>query len=100
MKLTDKALEAFGEFLYDKYGYSIFEFEYYETLKNALIIEWFDSVGIYVSIHYETFGNYYFNTLITNKRITMNLRANSITRTEAINEAIVKANEIFNTFVK
>lgn len=97
MKLTDKAVDTFEKWIIEEYP----EYERtYSLFQNALIIEWFDSVGIYISIHYETFGNYYFNTLITNRRITMNLRANSITRTEAINEAIVKANEIFNTFEK
>ena len=93
MKLTNKAIYAFENFLKHRYAdVSIFP----ETIQNALIIEWFDSVGIYISIHYVTFGDYYFNALITNGHITINLRTNSITRTEAITFAILKANEIYN----
>ena len=91
MKLTDKALEAFRKFIYDKYRYSIFEFEEHEIFVNALIIEWLDSVGIYISIpHLDKFGSF----------VNDEWCGDYPTRTEAINEAIVKANENFNTFEK
>ena len=67
-----------------------------ETLLNALIIEWFDSVGIYIEISfyddcYWTY-NIYSNKPVLEKEIA-NICNN---RQEALTEAIKKANEIYN----
>ena len=67
-----------------------------ETLLNALIIEWFDSVGIYIEISfyddcYWTY-NIYSNKPVLEKEIA-NICNN---RQEALAEAIKKANEIYN----
>lgn len=73
------------------------EFKYVTLIiQNALLIEWLDSKEIFVSIHYETMSNYYFNAMVTNKHLTTNLRLRSQTRNEAISEAIQQALEIYN----
>ena len=71
-----------------------------ETLLNALIIEWFDSVGIYISINYVDFydelrNDTGFETYVTNKGLSVKFR-NVSSRQEAIKQAIKKANEIYN----
>ena len=72
-----------------------------ETLLNALIIEWFDSVGIYISINYVDFydelrNDTGFETYVTNKGLSVKFRSVS-SRQEALTEAIKKANEIYNS---
>ena len=71
------------------------------NLQYASIIEWFDSVGIYISINYIDFydelrNNTGFETYVTNKGLSVKFRSVSI-RQEAIKQAIKKANEIYNT---
>ena len=60
------------------------------TCQNSLIIEFFDSVGIYISIvrEYECFESYVNNDCVS-------IYSNS--RLETTNEAIEKANELFNS---
>ena len=70
------------------------------NFQNALIIEWFDSVGIFVSINYVDFydelrNNTGFETYVTNKGLSIKFRSVS-SRQEAIKQAIKKANEIYN----
>jgi hypothetical protein len=67
-----------------------------ESCKNALFVEFFDSVDIKISIHFETFGNYYFNSMITKGHLTTNLRLNSENRNDAITEAIKHSNKHYN----
>ena len=58
---------------------------------NALIIEWFDSVGIYItSDYFELNKGFYSEILDSNFAIV------KPTRQEALTEAIKKANEIYN----
>ena len=58
---------------------------------NALIIEWFDSVGIYItSDYFELNKGFYSEVLDSNFAIV------KPTRQEALIEAIKKANEIYN----
>lgn len=69
-------------------------------LQQALIIEWFDSVQIFISINYVNFINELtsakgFESMVTNKHITTRFREVN-TRTEATTKAIEKANEIYN----
>ena len=62
-----------------------------ETLLNALIIEWFDSVGIIItSDYFELNKGFYSEILESNFEIV------KPTRQEALAEAIKKANEIYN----
>ena len=79
MKLTGKSKEEFLKQL--KFSESIF-INTSETFQNALIIEFFDSVG---HIGDETIIKILINELIANRSIL-----------EATNSAIEKANEIFN----
>ena len=58
---------------------------------NSLIIEWFDSVGIYItSDYFELNKGFYSEILDSNFAIV------KPTRQEALTEAIKKANEIYN----
>ena len=63
-----------------------------ETLLNALIIEWFDSVGIYItSDYFELNKGFYSEVLNSDFEII------KPTRQETLTEAIKKANEIYNS---
>lgn len=94
MILTGKAKEDFSY----KYNMSNFN-EYSEVLQNALIIEFFDSVGICIEIDVSRFndkygfdcGFYYDNF---NDYIAIDGFFNS--RQEATEQAIIKANDIYN----
>lgn len=79
MKLTNQALDAFGDQC--KYNYDEF-MELPESCQNALIIDWFDSVG---HIGDETIIQILINELISNRSVL-----------EAANAALTKANIIYN----
>lgn len=84
MKLTGKAKEDFSY----KYNMSNFN-EYSEVLQNALIIEFFDSVGIYISIeHNQNVGFMYI--------LDECCENGFLTRKEAAEKAIEQANLIYN----
>ena len=109
MILTGKAKKDFFNWL-DNQGVngidiSNWEFEKFHLLsnvsQNSLIIEWLDSVGIYISINYVDFydelrNNTGFETYVTNKGLSIKFRSVS-SRQEAIKQAIKKANEIYNS---
>jgi len=87
IKLTDKCLDAFG----DKHAYDYKEFmELPESCKNALIIDFFDSVGIKIGIDpvYDMQGTY--------RAYVGNFGFQSMYRNVAIENAIIKANFLFN----
>ena len=103
MILTGKAKEDFYKYINIE-DYKLFDYvrkKYAnEIVLNALIIEWFDSVGIYISINYVDFydelrNNTGFETYVTNKGLSIKFRSVS-SRQEAIKQAIKKANEIYN----
>ena len=108
MILTGKAKESFIDYLdktnqikIEKGILNLHWQDLPEKFKNALIIEWFDSVGIYISINYVDFydefrNNTGFETYVTNKGLSVKFRSVS-SRQEAIKQAIKKANEIYNT---
>ena len=84
----------------DTYLTDVFE-ELPLNLQYASIIEWFDSVGIYISINYVDFydelrNNTGFETYVTNKGLSVKFRSVS-SRQEATLQAIKKANEIYNS---
>ena len=87
--LTGKAKK---DFIKAKIGNEINLFESMLPIyKNALLIEWFDSVGIYVtSDYFELNKGFYSEVLDSNFAIV------KPTRQEALTEAIKKANEIYN----
>ena len=111
MILTGKAKEDFERWLYSndvliKDGiydatYLIEGFDELPlNLQYASIIEWFDSVGIYISINYVDFydelrNDTGFETYVTNKGLSVKFRSVS-SRQETIKQAIKKANEIYN----
>ena len=104
MILTGKAKEDFYKYLNIK-DYKLFDYvrkKYAnEIVSNALIIEWFDSVGIYISINYVDFydelrNDKGFEACVTNKGLSVMFRSVS-SRQEATLQAIKKANEIYNS---
>lgn len=99
MILTGKALEHY-KIWFDKY-YNDY-WTYYQsklTILNALIIEWFDSVGIYINIE-----NLYYQSWWSYKvKIIPNIFEEKVmvkTRQEATEQAIKKANEIYNETIR
>jgi len=99
-KLNGKCLDAFG----DKCAYDYKEFiELPEACQNALIIEFFDLVGIYIHPKRNcmgiVFNHWYYIITGKNGMHLHNFLETKIevdSRTEATNEAIEKANQIFN----
>ena len=63
-----------------------------KTLLNALIIEWFDSVGIYITSDYFELNKGFYSEILNE-----NFAIVKPTRQEAFTEAIKKANEIHNS---
>ena len=62
-----------------------------KTLLNALIIEWFDSVGIIITSDYFELNKGFYSEILES-----NFEIIKPTRQEALAEAIKKANEIYN----
>lgn len=97
MILSGKCKEAFVEWSKDK-GIDVFYAKDYslniaKTIHNAILIEFFDSVGIYIEIEYtNTDIGIVFDVSVNKEWVGCTYE----TRQEAINAAIVKANEIFN----
>lgn len=93
MKLTGKCNEDFGIWFFER-STPIEEYKNYpnlsETCKNALIVEWFDSVGINIIITEFDGEDFWceFNGL--------EYSILKPTRHEAINATIEKANELYN----
>ena len=87
--LTGKAKE---DFIKTKIGNEINLFESMLPIyKNALIIEWFDSVGIYITSDYLELNKGFYSEILNE-----NFEIIKPTRQEALTEAIKKANEIYN----
>ena len=110
--LNGKAKEEFFNWL-DNQGVngidiSNWEFEKFHLLsnvsQNSLIIEWFDSVGIYINTTYEEYEDIQVKNLpvkiktwsVWIKWINELLLEGFSSRQEALTEAIKKANEIYN----
>ncbi|WP_312312173.1 hypothetical protein [Empedobacter brevis] len=96
MELTGKAKEDFKKwFIETKDLYDSFENELRlmsDTCLNAHIIEWFDSVGIFVNtVRLEGVWNYSFR-FKHNRYQEYNFN----TRQEATEQSIIKANDIYN----
>ena len=100
MILKGKAKEEFFNWL-DNQGVngidiSNWEFEKFHLLsnvsQNSLIIEWFDSVGIYITSDYFELNKGFYSEILND-----NFEIVKPTRQEALAEAIKKANEIYNS---
>ena len=103
MILNGKANEDFFNWL-DNQGVngidiSNWEFEKFHLLsnvsQNSLIIEWFDSVGIYVNSSGLTLSKTFISDVSVNNNCEYNYDGFR-TRQEAIEQAIKKAKEIYN----
>ena len=100
MILTGKAKKDFIKWLYFKHNlqpYNLFN----EIIQYALIIEWFDSVGIYIMPEICSIKGIFTATIFHEKYRTKTGRTISVienfnSRQEALTEAIKKANEIYN----
>ena len=94
MILNGKAKEDFYKYLNIK-DYKLFDYvrkKYAnEIVSNALIIEWFDSVGIYITSDYFELNNGFYSEILDS-----NFEIIKPTRQEALTEAIKKTNEIYN----
>ena len=99
MILTGKVKEEFFNWL-DNQGVngidiSNWEFEKFHLLsnvsQNSLIIEWFDSVGIYITSDYFELNKGFYSEILNE-----NFEIVKPTRQEALAESIKKANEIYN----
>ena len=99
MILTGKTLEHY-KIWFDKY-YNDY-WTYYQskqTILYALIIEWIDSVGIYIEISFYD-DCYWTYNIYSNKPVLEKETANICNnRQQATEEAIKKANEIYNTML-
>lgn len=94
-KLTGKAKEAF--LAYCKKN-EMFMSLYDDVFLNAFIIEWLDSVGIYIEINVMHYGKDLEFSYNIQEQNTLNGRNGLIheSRTDTANAAITKAIEIFN----
>ena len=93
MKLTGKLKEEFGYWFFER---KIPDFHSLsETFQNALIIEYLDSVGIYIDSGYYD-KNTFCSGISRKKHVFISVGTDFKTRPEAINAAIEKANEIIN----
>lgn len=107
MKLTGKCKTDFLDYYWDNYIKNIgvigikleteqFFCSLYPVFQNALIIEFFDSVGFYIGAHPNTYNNFLF---FINKKDTYKQWRNDLyylTRAEATNSAIECLNQIYN----
>ena len=106
MILTGKAKEDFENYVLNKelghdsevlisvYNQETLFIDYKDvkkTLLNALIIEWFDSVGIIITSDYFELNKGFYSEILES-----NFEIIKPTRQEALAEAIKKANEIYN----
>lgn len=97
MKLTGKAKEEFKKWFDENYNDFWNYYNAKKTLLNALIIEWFDSVEIYIEISAINYVGLEFSYNIQEKN-TINGSNGYVfkIRNEATDKAIAKANEIYN----
>lgn len=94
MILTDKAKQEFILwYLKSEYNFAFDGLS--NNFQNALIIEWFDSVGIYIFTDID-WQYKYFNYKLEYKYKEVDYDYVFNTRQEATTKAIDKANEIFN----
>ena len=106
MILTGKAKEDFENYVLNKnlghdsevlisvYNQETLFIDYKDVKKpllNALIIEWFDSVGIIITSDYFELNKGFYSEILNE-----NFEIIKPTRQEALIEAIKKANEIYN----
>jgi len=77
-------------------GFSYFWNAQTKVSEYALIIEWLDSVGIYANIRYNELEKTFFPQLNFNPIQNDCYLERQKTRSEATQQSIIKANEIYN----
>lgn len=95
MILTDKAKEDFKEWVFENYYFQDLNVLYPLHLVDTLIIEWFDSIGIYIEIYYSRILGDKF-LCIVNTEANYNLTSYQDSRQQATEQAITKANILYN----
>lgn len=93
MKLTGKCKEEFLKYLDVEEQW--FNEEYTELFENALVVDFFDSVGIYIDCGYYTKGKMCSGVEGSGLEF-ISTGTNHNSRIKATNKAIIKANEIYN----
>ena len=99
--LTDKSKQDFGRWHFERRT-SIEEYSSFhklsETAQYAVIIEWFDSVGIYIQVgSYDNFPEAHFAlNVVTNDGLNAMFDCGFSNRILATKEAIILANELYN----
>ena len=91
MILTGKAKKDFIKWLYFKHNlqpYNLFN----EIIQYALIIEWFDSVEIYITFDYFDLNKCFYSEILNYSSFST-----VGTRQECAKNSILKANEIYNS---
>lgn len=94
MILTNKAKEDFKEWVFENYYFQDLNVLYPLHLVDTLIIEWFDSIGIYIGVYPSTNWSQY---LMFEISINDDWIGEEENRQEATIQAIKKANDIYNT---
>ena len=97
-KMKGKALEKFQEYVYSKYEIGYYQFlELPLVCQQALWVEWFDSVGIFILIEFRV-EEFWFTIKERKETLYSVCTQNdeSKSRPEALSKAIEKAMEIFN----
>ena len=99
MILNGKAKEDFKEWVFENYYFQDLNVLYPLHLIDTLIIEWFDSVGIYIYLETGTYFNKpnFRYKIITNDDTCIGYKEYS--RKEATVEAIKKANDIYTNMI-
>lgn len=99
MELTEKCKEKFLEWYKNREGKTLtpkeLELMSEEVLQNALIIEFFDSVGIYIDIRIEFNDSFVLKTF--DSYVEDDYVGNFSNRQEATIQAIKKANDLYNS---
>jgi hypothetical protein len=96
--LTEKSEQEFNKWLYSVYFKEYYQYQMIwqlmgETARNAVIIEWFDSVGLKIQIVPTMYIDVWHSDIPS---YTDCESENEESRNKATTEAITKANEIFN----
>jgi hypothetical protein len=95
--LNGKALFDFNKYLFENQNLNAYNILGNKTITNALIIEWLDSVGIYINILNLNFQSWWYFQIKCIFPMTDYEEENLCkTRQEATKKAIEKAVEIFN----
>lgn len=97
MILNGKAKEDFKEWTFENNNFQDLNVLYPLYLVDTLIIEWFDSVGIYIGVYPNNNMSSYLSFEMS---INDDWIGEELTRQEATIQAITKANDIYNEIFK